>query len=159
MTLFDYIDRARPEIRQLCLEHLDEFKRGVKSHPGKQKGKDGLSLHTCQVIGKALELNQVFDEQEIIETCLVHDLTCWEKFPLKAHQVTAILATKGLPWKAWRHRDKHAFTALILIADMWSAYINENDEEEEDHAIAGGGVVCGFDSKGHIAYVRGKENR
>lgn len=122
-----YINETRRPVRVLCVKYIDEFRRGIRSHPNKQKEENGLRRHTIQVINKALELNQEFDRQEIIETCLVHDMRHWKDFPLKEHQVTAIEATKGLPWEVWRRREKHRFTALILIADMWSAYINEKD--------------------------------
>lgn len=97
----------------------------ARSHPGIQHGPNGMAIHTIQVIEKALELNQGFDPQEVIETCLAHDLKHWRELPLNECQTTAILATKGLPWKVWRKTTPwYRFVALILIADMWSAYVN-----------------------------------
>lgn len=124
VQLTDYIEKTRPEFKALCLEHLAEYERAMPSHPGSQKGQNGLALHTVQVIEKALELNPGCDPQEIIETCLVHDLKHWKTFPLRPRQVMAIEATKGLPWKRWRRTPEHRFVALILVADMWSAYLN-----------------------------------
>lgn len=125
--LEEFINEANEPIKKLCLKYIYEFKRGIPSHPGKQKKLNGLRLHTVQVIKKALELNQVFDRKEIIETCLVHDLRHWKKFPLNECQKTAIMATKGLRWEEWRLTKCYKFVTLILIADMWSAYLNDKN--------------------------------
>jgi hypothetical protein len=93
-------------------------------HPGKQKEVGGMKLHTIQVIKKALELNQEFPEKEIIECCLVHDIKGCEKLPLTERQRIAIETTKGLSYSEWRKKPDYRFTVLILIADMWSAFIN-----------------------------------
>jgi hypothetical protein len=93
-------------------------------HPGKQKEIGGLKLHTEQVIKKALELNQEFPDKEIIECCLVHDIKGCEKLPLTERQRTAIASTKGMPYSEWRKQSDYRFTVLILISDMWSAFIN-----------------------------------
>ena len=127
MDVAHYIDQTRPEFQAVCERNIGEFARQLPSHPGRQKGLNGLAIHTVQVIEKALELNQGFDPQEIIETCLAHDLNCWQDFPLSPCQTIAIQATKGLPWKVWRQTPHYRFTALILIADMWSAYVNYQD--------------------------------
>lgn len=126
-TLEDFINETREPVRDLCFKYIDEFKRGIDSHPAKQREVNGLRLHTIQVIRKALELNQIFNRQEIIETCLVHDLKHWKEFPLNKCQVIAIRATKGLRWEEWRPTRCYKFVALILIADMWSAYLNEEN--------------------------------
>ena len=77
-----FINEANEPIKKLCLEYIHEFKRGIPSHPEKQRKLNGLRLHTVQVIRKALELNQIFDRKEIIEVCLVHDLRHWKEFQL-----------------------------------------------------------------------------
>lgn len=128
MKLEYWIKKASKPIGELCTKHISEYERGIGSHPSKQKERGGLRLHTVQVINKALELNQVFDSREIIETCLIHDLKHCLEFPMNDTQRTAILATKGLSWDVWRHTPHYKFVALILIADMWSAYINEKNE-------------------------------
>lgn len=127
--LMDYINSTRPEFKAVCLRHAAEYERAMPTHPGDQQGRNGLAIHTLQVIKMALELNQEFDEQEIIETCLAHDLKRWRQLPLRNHQRLAVEATRGLPWKLWRKAtDKYRFVALILIADMWSAYVNVKGE-------------------------------
>lgn len=128
MTLTDYIEQTRPEFKAVCLKYLEEFEKPLRSHPGKQRGPNGLAIHTVQVIEKALELNQGFEPQEIIETCLAHDLENWRELPLSTGQIVAIDATKGLLWKVWRKTPEYRFVALILIADMWSAYVNIEDK-------------------------------
>ena len=126
-TLEDFINEVSEPIKNLCLKYIDEFKRGIRSHPGKQKEINGLRLHTIQVIKKALELNQIFDRKDIIEVCLVHDLKHWKEFPLNECQKMAIMVTKGLRWEEWRPTECYKFVVLILIADMWSAYLNEKN--------------------------------
>ena len=126
-TLEEFVNETREPIKNLCLKYIDEFKRCIGSHPGKQKEINGLRLHTVQVIKKALELNQTFDKREIIEVCLVHDLKHWKSFPLTECQKMAIMATKGLRWEEWRPTKCYKFVVLILIADMWSAYLNDNN--------------------------------
>jgi hypothetical protein len=122
----DYINQTREEIKVKLLTYLDEYELPHGgSHPIKQKQAGGNKLHTLEVVEMALKLNQQFDPQEIIETCLIHDLKHWREFPLKENQILAIKATKGLPWETWRHTPHFRFVALILIADMWSAYVNE----------------------------------
>lgn len=126
--LVEYIEESREPVRELLLKYIGEFDRGCRgSHPLRQREIGGLGLHTLQVIKKALELNQKFDRLDIIEVCLVHDLKYWKSFPLMDHQKLAIEATKGLPWERWRPTDHYRFVALILISDMWSAYVNEED--------------------------------
>lgn len=127
--LAEYIDQTRSEFREICLRFIEEYRAGLPSHPGKQKRRNGLAIHTIQVVKKALELNQEFEPQEIIETCLAHDLKHWETLPLHQHQTIAILATKGLRWEMWRKKTQcYRFVVLILIADMWSAYLNILDK-------------------------------
>lgn len=128
MTLDSYIKEVGDPIGTLCLKYKDEYENPCRgSHPGKQKQPGGLGLHTVQVIEKALELNQVFNRKEIIEVCLVHDLRHWKAFPLNEAQMLAIRATKGTPYEVWRPTPHFRFVVLILIADMWSAFINEKD--------------------------------
>jgi hypothetical protein len=123
--LREYIERARPEFKARCLKYIKEYERPIRAHRGSQRGPNGLAIHTVQVIEKALELNAGFDEQHVIEAALVHDLEHWEEFPLRPYQTTAVLATRGLPWQVWRKHSRHyRFVVLILIADMWSAYLN-----------------------------------
>lgn len=131
--LLEYIDRTRPEFKAVCMKYITEYERPLRAHPGAQRGVNGLAIHTIQVIEKALELNQGHDEQEIIEACLAHDLKYWDTFPLRPHQTAAILATKGLRWEVWRKHIRHyRFVVLILIADMWSAYLNASGVKTED---------------------------
>lgn len=127
--LLDYINRTDPEFKTICLKYLEEFEKPLHSHPGRQRGLNGLAIHTVQVIEKALEWNQGFDCREIIETCLAHDLKNWREFKLQSNQVTAIRATKGLRWEVWRKTPYYRFVVLILIADMWSAYLNIEDKK------------------------------
>ena len=128
MSLENYIEETSEPLKTLCFRFMDEFKRGCKGgHPKKQKEPNGLRLHTVQVIEKALELNQIFDRVKIIETCLIHDLGQWVIFPLDECQRLAIKATKGLPFSKWRKTPCYKFVVLILIADMWSAFINEKN--------------------------------
>jgi len=102
-------------------------KERAPRHPGVQGLPGGRVIHTIQVIKKALELNQVFNEKEIIECCLVHDIRGCEKLPLTKCQRMAIEATKGLPYEKWRPTECYKFVVLILISDMWSAFINEKN--------------------------------
>lgn len=129
MSLDRYIDEVSVPFRDLyyCSKHaLDEKK--CPTHPGSQKLTGGWKLHTQQVIEKALQLNQGLDRREIIECCLVHDIKGCEQLPLTDAQRLAIAATKGKAvYKDWRHTPHYRFVVLILIADMWSAFINEND--------------------------------
>ena len=100
------------------------------AHPGIQKVSGGKKLHTLQVIEKALELNQVHDRREIIECCLVHDIKGCELLPLTGAQRLAIAATKGkAEYRDWRPTPYFRFVVLILIADMWSAFVNEDNRE------------------------------
>jgi len=128
-ALDHYLAQTRPEFRQAFLPYVSEFARPMPTHPGAQRAPNGLALHTGQVIRKALELNQEFAAQEIIECCLAHDLKHWPRLPLTPCQVTAIRATRGLAWKHWRRTPHYRFVALILIADMWSAYINVEGDD------------------------------
>jgi len=100
------------------------------AHPDNHKQTGGLKIHTLQVIKKALELNQEFDDKEIIECCLIHDIKGCEKLPLTERQRVAIQTTKGLPYEEWRKNtpEIYKFVVLILIADMWSAFINVKNE-------------------------------
>jgi|GEM_PF-4572176 len=104
------------------------FQKKCKTHPGKQKEIGGLLLHTRQVVKKALELNQGLDIKEVEETAMVHDIN-YQDFNLNECQIMAILATKGkVPYKIWRKSKCCELVALLLIADMWSAFINKNDK-------------------------------
>ena len=126
--LDNYLEEVSEPICKFCLENREAFETGrCRNHPGKQKLPGGLKFHTLQVIKKALELNQVLDRREIIETTLVHDIKGYEKLPLSKCQKMAIAATKGLPYREWRPTECYKFVVLILIADMWSAFINERD--------------------------------
>lgn len=130
--LYQYINEIENKnIKNFCLENFDEYKKGCpkhSSHPNEQKLEGGLGLHTIQVIEKALELNQHFDRKEIIECCLVHDIKSCEKLQLSEKQKNAIATTKGMPYSIWRRTKDYRFVVLILIADMWSAFINEKNE-------------------------------
>jgi hypothetical protein len=128
MELRNYIGLASEPFRKFCLEHINEFDNKKPTHPGNQKLFGGLKLHTEQVIKKALELNQDCNEQELIECLLVHDLHKWETLPLTDAQRLAILATKGRKlYEDWRPTSHYKFVVLVLIADMWSAFINDNN--------------------------------
>lgn len=128
MTLDEYIQLAREPIKKFCIDHLPDYERPMPTHPGKQNLSGGKKVHTLQVIDKALELNQEFGEQDIIETCLVHDIRNCESLELLPHQRLAIAATKGKAvYEDWRHTPYYRFVVLILIADMWSAFINIQD--------------------------------
>ena len=124
----EYLDKVSEPFRKFYLENKDWFDTARHPHhPSKQKEIGGLKLHTEQVIKKALELNQVCDERELIEICLVHDIRGCEKLPLTDAQRLAVGATKGLEFKKWRHTEHYRFVVLVLISDMWSAFINEKD--------------------------------
>jgi len=124
----EYLSKIGKEVKDFYLEKEEWFNIAKHTHhPGKQKEEGGRKLHTIQVIKKALELNQEFPEVEIIECCLIHDIPGCEKVELTDRQRTAIAATKGLPYSEWRKRPDYRFTVLILIADMWSAFINIKD--------------------------------
>lgn len=129
LELQSYIAEARETFKQFCIDNKGLLNNGrCRNHPGRQRIRpDGLKLHILQTIRKALELNQTCDRQEIIETLLVHDLPGWNKLPLKENQILAIKTTKGTPYEVWRPTPFFRFVALILIADMWSAFINEKD--------------------------------
>lgn len=131
--LLFYINKCSENIKHFCLDRIKKYDRGCpkySSHPDKQKEIGGLCLHTVQVIEKALELNQTFNEIEIIECCLIHDLKDWNIADLNEKQKNAILTTKGLPYEKWRKTKDYRFVVLILIADMWSAFINEKNYEK-----------------------------
>ena len=123
-----YLKKVSKPFLDFYLKNKDWFEIARHPHhPGRQKEIGGMKLHTLQVIKKALELNQGCDEKQIIECCLVHDIRGCESLPLSTAQRLAISATKGLPFKEWRHSGYHKFVVLILISDMWSAFINEKD--------------------------------
>ena len=127
--LLIYLKEVRKPFYEFYIKNKDLIETGkCRNHPGKQNKRGGLKLHILQVIGKALELNQVCDRQEIIECCLVHDLKGYSQLPLTKAQKLAIETTKGrIKFREWRFSGYHKFVVLILIADMWSAYINEKD--------------------------------
>ena len=126
--LDSYLKEIRKPFLDFYLENKDWFNTARHSHhPSKQKEVGGMKLHTLQVIKKALELNQVCDRREIIECCLVHDIKGCENLPLTEAQRFAIKATKGLSLPQWRHSGHYKFVTLILISDMWSAYLNDKD--------------------------------
>lgn len=131
MTLVDYVSECRPHIRD-WIQEPERWRllmtARMPTHPGAQKQVGGLALHVQQVIEKALELNQSCDRQEIIECALVHDLPRCESINLTPAQRMAIAATKGQAiYENWRHSGYDTFTVLILIADMWSAFINDKN--------------------------------
>lgn len=128
--LHDYINGARPEVRDYCLKHIDLYTKGRKrTHPGIQKKEGGFGQHILQVIERVLELNQECDQRELVECVLVHDLPHCDRLPfLSEAQMLAIAATKGkATYSDWRHTPHYKFVVLILIADMWSAFINEKN--------------------------------
>jgi len=126
--LENYIQQVSKPIRDFCLNHINDYEFRKPTHPGNQKFTGGLRLHTIQVIEKALELNQIHDRNEIIECCLVHDVKGCEALPLTEAQRMAIKATKGqADYRIWRPTPFHKFVVLILIADMWSAFINDKN--------------------------------
>lgn len=125
-----YVNRASDPIKEFCRVNKDVIEKGrCRNHPGSQSIKPGgLKLHILQVITKALELNQSCNEQQLIETLLVHDIKGCESLPLTAAQRLAIAATKGqASYSDWRPTPHYKFVVLVLIADMWSAFINEDD--------------------------------
>ena len=127
MNVSDYLKKTRAEFREAFARYSTNLSVGMPSHPGKQKGPGGMELHVLEVIEKALQLNNGLDEGQIIEACLAHDLDHWDELPLYPWQTVAILATKGMPWEIWRKKTRHfRFVVLILIADMWSAYLGKN---------------------------------
>lgn len=126
--LTQYIQNSR--FSDYLTKHYDTLENGrCRNHPGKQRVKPGgLALHIEQVIRKALELNQTCDERELIDCILVHDLPNCLSLDLTENQRWAIKATKGLAnYKDWRPTPSFRFVVLILISDMWSAFINEHD--------------------------------
>lgn len=128
LTIEDCLVEIRQPFREYYLKHKDWFDTARHPrHPGKQKERGGLRFHTIQVINKALEWNQSCDRRELIECCLVHDMPDCFDLPLTDAQRFAIRATKGAGYKEWRHCGHHVFVVLVLIADMWSAFINEKD--------------------------------
>jgi hypothetical protein len=124
-----YLTEVSEPFRAFYLQNQVAFEQErAPTHPGKQKLPGGRLLHTLQVIEKALEWNQSFGRREIIEVCLVHDMKGCESLPLSPAQRLAIEATKGkATYKDWRPTPHYKFVVLILIADMWSAFINEKD--------------------------------
>jgi len=122
-----YLTKISKPFYDFYIKNKENFETAKHTHhPGIQKLEGGLKIHTIQVTKKALELNQEFDEKEVIEVCLIHDIKGCEKLPLTIRQRMAIDATKGLPYEKWRQNkpDIYRFVVLILIADMWSAFIN-----------------------------------
>ena len=134
MTLHEefesYVAMCRPPIRAWLEEKRDVLDNGRcgGSHSGRQRSKpDGLKYHLVDVCRRALEWNQTCDPAEVVECVLVHDLPDPFSAPLSEAQRVAINATKGLPYREWRPTPVFRFVALILIADMWSAFVNERD--------------------------------
>lgn len=127
--IYPYLEEVRPEFKRFYLNRQEGFEEErCKTHPSKQKLPGGRLLHTIQVIKKALELNQSCSRVDIIEAALVHDMKGWEELPLNECQVMAIKATKGkIGYKQWRKTKCYKFVVLLLIADMWSAFLNEKD--------------------------------
>lgn len=127
-TIDDYLIEVGKPFSDFYIESRDWFeKERAPRHPGIQGMPGGRVIHTLQVIEKALELNQTQDRKEVIECCLVHDIRGCEKLPLTEQQRLAIEATKGLPYKKWRPTPYFRFVVLILISDMWSAFVNEKN--------------------------------
>ena len=130
MNIENYLNKISKPFLDFYLSNKETFEKANcmrrSSHPDSQKKTGGLKLHTLQVIKKALELNQEFNEREIIECCLVHDIKGCEKLQLTKRQRIAIATTKGLSYDVWRKNEPeiYKFVVLILIADMWSAFIN-----------------------------------
>jgi len=124
-----YLKEVRKPFYDFYIKNKDSIENGkIKNHPSKQKERGGFKLHILQVIKKALEFNQVCDRQELIECCFIHDFGDYKKLPLTEAQLMAIRATKGeAKFREWRFSGHHKFVVLVLIADMWSAYINEKD--------------------------------
>jgi hypothetical protein len=123
-----YLKEISPPFLDFYLKNKEWFETARhKNHVGSQKSTGGLKLHTMQVINMALHLNQKHDRKEIIECCLIHDIRGCEELPLTEAQRLAIRATKGAKHKEWRHTNHYQFVCLILISDMWSAYLNEKD--------------------------------
>ena len=123
LKIKDYLERVGEPYLSFYENIKGEFNRKCPSHPGSQKKEGGLGIHTLQVIEKALELNQGLDEKDIIITAFMHDLI--KTLPLTSCQQMAIDATKGkVTYKGWRKSGCDKLVVLILIADMWSAFIN-----------------------------------
>jgi len=120
-----YLNEVSKPFYDFYMESKEWFeKERAPRHPGIQGKPGGRIIHTIQVIEKALEFNQEHDRREIIECCLVHDIRGCEKLPLTDAQRDAIAATKGMPYSEWRKKPHFRFVVLILIADMWSAFVN-----------------------------------
>lgn len=130
-SIEDYLKEISPPFMEFYIKNKETFEtdRMKGCHSGIQRLSGGKKLHTLQVIEKALELNQNQDRREIIECCLVHDIKGCEGLPLTHAQRLAIAATKGLEYKDWRPTNHFRFVVLILIADMWSAFVNVNNLE------------------------------
>jgi hypothetical protein len=127
-----YISQCRPEIAAWIREpgHINElFTERKRTHPGVQRLPGGLAHHTLQTLRMALQLNQECAAQELIECLLVHDIHGSEGIKeLTDAQRLAIDATKGrAQYKQWRPTPHVKFVVLVLIADMWSAFLNEDD--------------------------------
>jgi len=131
LNIEDYLREVSQPFLEFYLAHQKQFEtdRMTGSHPADQKVSGGKKIHTMQVIKKALEWNQSHNRKEIIECCLVHDIKGCESLPLTDAQRLAIAATKGqAEYRHWRPSPHFRFVVLILIADMWSAFINEKGE-------------------------------
>lgn len=126
------IDKYLPEVSKPFSDFYEQNRKRfemerAQRHPGIQNQPGGRLIHTIQVIEKALELNQTHNRREVIEACLVHDIRGCEKLPLSDAQRDAIAATKGMPYEEWRPKPHFRFVVLILISDMWSAFVNEKN--------------------------------
>lgn len=116
----------RPEFIAFWEESLPWFcKERAPRHPGIQNYPGGRVIHTFQVLRMADHLTPDHYRDELYECCLVHDIRGCEKLPLTEAQRLAIAATKGLPYEKWRPTPHFRFVALVLIADMWSAFVNK----------------------------------
>ena len=123
-----YLSEVSKPFYDFYIKNREWFEKEIAPrHPGIQGKPGGRLIHTLQVIDKALELNQTQNRREIIEACLVHDIKGCETLPLTDAQRLAIGATKGVPYKVWRPTPYFRFVVLILISDMWSAFVNEKN--------------------------------
>src|SRR4051812_40885556 len=89
-----YIDKCSEPVRNLCYEKKDFIETASsRNHPGEQSKPGGIKLHLLQVMKMALALNQEFDEIEVMETAILHDIVPgYKRVPLKEYQRIAIEA-------------------------------------------------------------------
>lgn len=105
------------------------FDRRLPTHVGKQRGPGGLRLHVEQVEDFANFLNQFlsnsYSEETIRRVALYHDfegiLT-----DLTAEEQEAIAVTKK-PANSTEVYKRNKLAIIILLADMWSAFVNERN--------------------------------